>query len=112
MRFRLALLSVAATAILALAYLDRPGAARPVPTQPVVLQVGDTLRVQGTNVECAVAKRDGGTFVECLDTAKRAGTYGTLLSDQDVFVVRFKTPKVAKTVFEARQHDVKFTTCR
>jgi hypothetical protein len=80
--------------------------------EPIVLQVGDVVRIKGTNIECAVARRKGAPLTECFASGRRAGTYGTLLGARDVLVVRFATPALARTVFETRQRDPNFTTCR
>ena len=81
-------------------------------TVHVLLHVGDTVRIAGTNVGCAVARRDAATTVECLPTRRSAGTYATLTSNTTVRVVRFKTTTVAQTVFHAKQHDSRPATCR
>ena len=79
---------------------------------PVVLHVGDTVRIAGTDVGCAVARRGGATTVECLPVRRSAGTYASLTGSSTVRVVRFRTPTVAQTVFHARQHDRHPVTCR
>jgi hypothetical protein len=50
--------------------------------------------------------------VECVSEARAAGTYATLAGDKNVLVVRFEKPTVARTVFQARQHDPHTRTCR
>lgn len=72
---------------------------------PTVLHVGDTVRISGTNVGCAVARRGGATTIECLPIRRDAGTYATLTGRTTVRVVRFRTAAVAQTVFEAKRHD-------
>ena len=79
---------------------------------PTLLHVGDTVRISGTNVGCAVARRGGATTIECLPVRRDAGTYATLTGRTTVRVVRFKTATVAQTVFRAKQHDPHPTTCR
>jgi len=79
---------------------------------PTVLHVGDTVRIAGTSVGCAVARRGGATTIECLPARRAAGTYATLTARTTVRVVRFETATVAQTVFQARQHDPHPTTCR
>ena len=78
----------------------------------MVLHVGDRVRIAGTNVGCAVARRSGATTVECLPVRRSAGTYAALTDDATVRVVRFRTPTVAQTVFHATQHDLHPVTCR
>jgi len=77
-----------------------------------VLHVGDTVRIAGTNVGCAVARRGGVTTVECLPAHRGAGTYATLTGSTTVRVVQFRTGTVAQTVFHAKQHDPHPVTCR
>jgi hypothetical protein len=108
---RLAVFSVAVSLGVAFAWLETSGAAGST-KGPLVLRVGDTVRIEGTQVGCAVARRNGATMVECLPTARKAGTYATLAGDKNVLVVQFKTSTVARTVFHARQHDSHTTTCR
>ena len=79
---------------------------------PAVLHVGDTVRIAGTNVGCAVARRGGATTVECLPVHRAAGTYAALTGSKTVRVVRFRTSTVAQTVFQAKQYDPRPATCR
>jgi hypothetical protein len=106
MKRGLALLSVAAAlGIIAFACFDQSGAAgllRASSARSVVLQVGDTVRIRGTNIGCAVAKRQG----------VRAGTYGTLMSDKQAIVMRFESPAAAQTVFTAEHNNAHFKVCR
>jgi hypothetical protein len=79
---------------------------------PAVLRVGDTVRIAGTNLGCAVARRQGATVVECVPSVRKRGAYATLAGDDNVSVVRFESKGVARTVFLARQHLSNPTTCR
>jgi hypothetical protein len=79
---------------------------------PTVLHIGDTVRIAGTNVGCAVARRSGATTIECLPVHRSAGTYAALTGSATVRVVRFKNATVAQTVFRAKQHDLHAATCR
>jgi len=108
---RLTVLLAAVACGTAFAWLETSGAAGSA-KGPVVLRIGDTVRIAGAAVGCAVAKRSGATMVECLPTNRKAGTYATLTGDKNVLVVRFRTPTIARTVFHARQHDSNPTTCR
>jgi len=81
-------------------------------TAPTVLHVGDTVRIAGTNVGCAVARRAGATTIECLPVHRGAGTYAALTGNTTVRVVRFKNATVAQTVFRAKQHDLHAATCK
>jgi hypothetical protein len=111
MNCRVALILTTATLGIVFACFGPPGLAEPLKRQPLVLQVGDVVRVKSTNVECAIARRDSVPVVECLERGRRSGSYGTLTGDRSVLVVRFATSTVARTVFRAQQHDVKFATC-
>ena len=111
MNGRLAVFAVAVSLGLAFAWFETSGAAG-APKGPLVLHVGDTVRIEGTKVGCAVAKRQGATMVECLPTDRKVGSYATLAGDKNVLVVRFRSAKVAQTVFHARQRDSHPTICR
>ena len=108
---RFALVALAAAACAAAVWLGTSRAANP-HAGPAVLHIGDTIRVAGTDVGCAVALRDGATTVECLPVRRIAGSYASLTSSSSVRVVRFRTAVVAQTVFEAKQHDAHPRTCR
>jgi hypothetical protein len=95
---------------IAAAWFASAGAARMKPADRV-LHVGDTVRVAGTSTRCAVARRSGAVMIECLPTSPTAGSYATVAGDKRVFVVRFRTPHVAQTVFHAYQHRTA-VTCR
>jgi hypothetical protein len=43
---------------------------------------------------------------------RRASSYGTITGDERIVVVRFRSPNVAQTVFQARQHTDSTITCR
>jgi hypothetical protein len=77
-----------------------------------LLHVGDTVRIAGTSTGCAVARRDGNTVIECMPAKRRASSYGTITGDERIVVVRFRSPNVAQTVFQARQHTDSTITCR
>lgn len=108
---RFAFIALAAAACAATAWLGTSRAAGDHPG-PAVLHVGDVVRIAGTNVGCAVARRDGATTVECLPVRRIAGSYASLTSSSSVRVVRFRTSVVAQTVFTAKQHEAHPTTCR
>jgi hypothetical protein len=111
MNRRFAVLAVALSVGIAFAWFETSGAAG-APRGPLVLRVGDTVRIAGTQVGCAVAKRQGATMVECLPAARKVGSYATLAGDENVLVVRFTSVSVARTVFHARQHQSHPTICR
>jgi hypothetical protein len=100
---RLAAVSAVVAFAIAFAWFQTSGASS-AGKGPLVLHLGDTVRIAGTNVGCAVAKRQGATTVECLPAARKRGSYATLIGDHSVLVVRFKSPGVAQTVFHARQY--------
>jgi hypothetical protein len=111
MNRRLAVLAVAVSVGIAFAWFETSGAAG-ARKGPLVLRVGDTVRIEGTNVGCAVAKRQGATMVECLPVTRKVGSYATLAGDANVLVVRFTSAAVARTVFHVRQHQSHPTVCR
>lgn len=87
-----------AAATLAVVPRDDAGAADP---QPVVLKVGDRVKVDGQPVGCRVAKQGGHTIMDCRRGGQLAGTYGTVLSARRALVVRYRSNSVAKVVFTA-----------
>jgi hypothetical protein len=108
MNVRGAVLFAAFFAALGYAILTSPGAAG----TGNLLHVGDTVRIAGTSTGCAVASRDSNVVIECMAEKRRTGSYGTITSDERVVVVRFRSPAVAETVFQARQHSSSTITCR
>jgi hypothetical protein len=106
-----ALFAIAVGLAVTLTWLHASGAAGST-KGPLVLRVGDTVRIDGTKIGCAVARRSGTVMVECVPAGRTPGSYGTLADDRRVLVVRFEKPAVARTVFQARQHDPNPTTCR
>lgn len=103
MNGRRAIVIVVVLASVGAAWLASAGSARMKPADRV-LQVGDTVRVAGTATRCAVARRAGEVMIECLPATPTAGSYATVAGDERVLVVRFRSPRVAQTVFHARQH--------
>jgi hypothetical protein len=118
-----ALLSLIATAALAVTLTRSDGAlaqlppvpiptvtAVPTPTLPgtssppqqLVLKVGDTLRVDGVAMGCQVTRRAGRPTIECRRGGSLAGTYGTFFSDRGVTVARFHSSHTAQTILTAR----------
>jgi hypothetical protein len=72
---------------------------------PPELEVGDRFRVRGVGIGCRVAKigeLGGRTVVDCRRAGPLAGTYGAMVSEREVVVVRFRSGQQAKIVFEAR----------
>jgi hypothetical protein len=70
---------------------------------PIVVNVGDLVQVAGTHVSCGVLRRSGANVIQCLAPPPLRGTYGTLMGDKRVFVVRFRNDTTAKVVFTAMQ---------
>jgi hypothetical protein len=104
----LGLVAIAATAF-ALARGDGASAQVPPPTEPapgvprqLVLQIGDTVRVEGARLGCQVTRRDGRAVIECRRAGDPAGTYGTFTSDRSVTVARFRSGRRAQTILTAR----------
>jgi hypothetical protein len=110
MNGRLAVFAVAVSLGVAFAWLESSGVAG-ASRGPLVLRVGDTVRIEGTKVGCAVATRQGETMVECLPTTRKVGSYATLAGDERVLVVRFTGAAVARTIFHARQNHSHPTVC-
>ena len=108
---RLLLLSilVLALAVVGLA-LRGEGSARGDNATDVVLSVGDTMRAEGAPIGCQVTRRSGRTVIDCRRAGSLAGTYGTLLDERRVRVMRFRSSDTAKVVFKAK-HDGKARRC-
>ena len=70
---------------------------------PIVLNVGDLVQVAGTHVSCGVIRRSGANVIQCLAPPPLRGTYGTMMGDRRVVVLRFRNNTSAKVVFTAIQ---------
>jgi hypothetical protein len=70
---------------------------------PIVVNVGDLVQVAGTHVSCGVIRRSGANVIQCLAPPPLRGTYGTVMGDRRVLVVRFRNNTTAKVVFNAIQ---------
>ena len=70
---------------------------------PIVVNVGDLVQVAGTQVSCGVLRRSGANVIQCLAPPPLRGTYGALMGDRRVLVVRFRNDTTAKVVFTAIQ---------
>lgn len=83
---------------------------QPAAPQQVVLRAGDTMRVQGADLGCQVARRAGRLTVECRRLSAVRRTYGTFIDARGAIVARFRSPDTAQVVFTAR-HRGGWTTC-
>jgi hypothetical protein len=73
--------------------------------EPLTLDLGDRVRVDGTGIGCRVTRLshyEGRTFLDCRRSGALAGTYATLLGEREVAVLRFVNTRTAKVVFRAR----------
>ncbi|MEN3311341.1 MAG: hypothetical protein V7645_670 [Actinomycetota bacterium] len=70
---------------------------------PIVVNVGDLMQVAGTHVSCGVLRRSGANVIQCLAPPPLRGSYGTIMGDKRVLVVRFRNDTTAKVVFTAIQ---------
>ena len=77
------------------------GVPTPTVTQ-IVLEIGDTIRVEGAAMGCQVTRRGGRPVIECRRDGKLSGTYGTFMSDRTLKIARFHSSHAAQTVFTAR----------
>lgn len=96
-------LPAAALTILALAAF-RPDGAAPAPAagRTLVIAVGDTVRLAGTNVACRALVRNGRKVIDCVRAGRLRGSYGTSVSDEGVTVFRMLDGRTGRTVFTAR----------
>lgn len=75
--------------------------------EPLTLDLGDRVRVEGADIGCRVTRLSqyaGRTFLECRRSGPLAGTYATLLGEREVAVIRFVKTRTAKVVFTARHN--------
>ena len=79
-----------------------PGVPAPTTVPQTVLNVGDTLRVEGAAMGCQVTRRGGRPVIECRRDGKLSGTYGTFMSDRTLKVARFRSSRTAQTILTAR----------
>ena len=79
-----------------------PGVPAPTTVPQTVLNVGDTLRVEGAAMGCQVTRRGGRPVIECRRDGSLAGTYGTFMSDRGLTVARFRSSSTAQTILTAR----------
>ena len=80
--------------------------------KPVVLRVGEQMRVRTQPVGCLVRRFEGRPGVDCRRAGPLAGTYGTLLDRTKVVVVRFESRNTGKAVFTAHHGRRSFSVCR
>jgi len=78
---------------------------------PIVLHIGDTIQLAASPVGCKAGVRSGVKTLDCRVAGPLAGSYGTLMSGGRVLVIRFRTARTAKVVFEATQRGYA-KTCR
>jgi len=78
---------------------------------PIVVDVGDLIQVAQTHISCGVLRRSGANVIQCLAPPPLRGTYGTLMGDRRVRVIRFRNNTTAKIVFTATQKR-EASTCR
>jgi hypothetical protein len=67
------------------------------------MRVGDTVRVEGTDVGCQVAEEQGETMMECRRLTRPEGTYGTFIGNRRALAARYRSSSTAQIVFTARQ---------
>jgi hypothetical protein len=73
--------------------------------EPLTLDLGDRVLVDGAGIGCRVTRLSqywGRTFLDCRRSGPLAGTYATLLGEREVSVIRFVNTRTAKVVFRAR----------
>ena len=70
---------------------------------PIVVNLGDLVQVAGTHVSCGVLRRSGANVIQCVAPPPLRGTYGTVVGDRRVLVIRFRNDTTAKVLFTAIQ---------
>jgi hypothetical protein len=76
----------------------------------IVLKLGDRARVEGQPLGCQVVRRGGEVVVDCRKSGHLRGTYGVFMGKRTVKVAHYRSDRVAKVVFTARQRG-KSRTC-
>jgi len=79
-------------------------------TIPIAL--GDIVTVTNTPIGCIARMHNGVRALDCRRAGPLRGTYGTLLTPNEVLVVRFESKKAAKIVFQARHQHLGVRMCR
>ena len=108
---RLLVGSLAAAAASSVAVSGILAAASPAELQ---LEPGDRFRVAGAEIGCRVARiaeLGGRTVVDCRRAGPLAGTYGAMVSEREAVIVRFRSGRSAKIVFQA-SHEGRAERCR
>src|SRR5262245_53322666 len=80
----------------------------------ILVGLGDVVRVEDGALGCRVARRAGfgdQQILDCRRAGRLSGTYGVLLGDRKLLVVRFEERGVANVVFTGT-HGGSFRTCR
>jgi len=72
-------------------------------SSPIVVNAGDLIQVAGTHISCGVLRRSNANVIQCVAPPPLRGTYGAVMSDSRVLVVRFRNNATAKVVFTAIQ---------
>lgn len=72
-------------------------------SSPIVVNTGDLIQVAQTHITCGVLRRSGANVIQCVAPPPLRGTYGAVMSDRRVLVVRFRNNTTAKIVFTATQ---------
>jgi hypothetical protein len=79
-------------------------------TIPIAL--GDIVTVTNAPIGCIARMHNGVRALDCRRAGPLRGTYGTLLTPNEVLVVRFESKKTAKIVFQARHQHLGVRMCR
>ena len=75
------------------------------------IDVGDVIQVADGAVGCTVKVRNGAKVLDCRRAGNLAKTYGMLLTNRDVRVVRFRSNNSAAVVFTAKHRRAQTTRC-
>jgi len=73
--------------------------------------VGDIARVTGAPLGCVVRFKDGARAIDCRRIGTLRGSYGTILTKDQVLVVRFSDRSSAKIVFSAHHSQSHVNRC-
>ena len=112
---RLALIGLVLVVVVGLATW-RPAdirSAGPRPGSEILIDLGDVIRVKDGAVGCRVTRRagfPGQKLLDCRRAGPLRGTFGALIGQRKLLVVRFEERGVAKVVFTGK-HEGESATC-
>ena len=100
--------AVATAALSAVALAATSGGASP---PAIAVGLGDIVKVAGAPIGCAIRREGGVRALDCRRIGPLRGTYGAILTNRQLVVVRFGDKSTATIVFSARHGSTRAHTC-